>query len=250
MTLQVDNPKKESWTVGELLDWTCGFLTQKGRVAPARRRGAAGPRARLPPYRSLHPLYRSRSADVRGRFRELIRQRVEGCPVAYLVGRKEFFSLTLEVAPAVLIPRPDSEFVVVECLRLAKELPEPAILDIGTGSGNLPVAIAQQHKKAPPDGRGHQRRRSGSRRPQRCEARGRRAHLLPARRPVYAGAGGTVFDFIVSNPPYIPHDDIAKLAVGVRDHEPHLALDGGADGYAVFDRLIVTPRLISSLAAI
>ena len=82
------------------------------------------------------------------RFRELVRKRVEGCPVAYLVGRKEFFSLPLEVNRAVLIPRPESEFVVMECLRLAKEMQEPTVLDIGVGSGNLSVAIAHQHKTA------------------------------------------------------------------------------------------------------
>src|SRR5207253_4608045 len=88
------------------------------------------------------------TAEQRQRYRELVGKRVEGCPVAYLVGRKEFFSLELEVSPAVLIPRPDSEHVVMECLRLLKEMAAPTVLDIGTGSGNLAVAIAQQHKTA------------------------------------------------------------------------------------------------------
>ena len=63
------------------------------------------------------------SDHVRQRFRDLVRRRIEGCPVAYLVGRKEFFSLPFEITPAVLIPRPETEFVVLECVRLAKELP-------------------------------------------------------------------------------------------------------------------------------
>src|SRR5207249_9141709 len=78
--------------------------------------------------------------EERARFKELIRRRLEGCPVAYLVGRKEFFSLTFEVGPAVLIPRPDTETLVSECLQLAKELPAPNIIDIGTGSGAIAVA--------------------------------------------------------------------------------------------------------------
>ena len=60
--------------------------------------------------------------EERGRFRDLVRRRVDGCPVAYLVGRKEFYSLDFEVDPAVLIPRPDTEWLVEECLRLAKEI--------------------------------------------------------------------------------------------------------------------------------
>src|SRR5205823_6255788 len=59
-----------------------------------------------------------------------------------------FFSLQFEVNPAVLIPRPESEFVVLECLRLAREMPAPRVLDIGTGSGNLAVTVAHQHKGA------------------------------------------------------------------------------------------------------
>src|SRR5947207_2771669 len=87
---------------------------------------------------------------MRKAFRELVRRRVEGCPVAYLVGRKEFYSLEFEVGPAVLIPRPDSEVAVAECLRLIKEkqLAEPRVLDIGTGSGNLAVAVAHYCKSA------------------------------------------------------------------------------------------------------
>src|SRR5439155_2686559 len=86
--------------------------------------------------------------EVRDRYRELIRRRIEGCPVAYLVGYKEFFSLRLSVSPAVLIPRPESEFVVMECLRLAKTMEAPSAIDIGTGSGNIAIAFAHEHPRA------------------------------------------------------------------------------------------------------
>src|SRR5436305_8373392 len=69
-------------------------------------------------------------------------------PVAYLVGRKEFYSLSLAVSPAVLIPRPDSEFVVVELLAATKGKDAPLVVDVGTGSGCLALACAQHHKTA------------------------------------------------------------------------------------------------------
>jgi release factor glutamine methyltransferase len=158
--------------------------------------------------------------------------------VAYLVGRKEFFALELEVSPAVLIPRPESEFVVMECLRLAKEIPQPRILDIGTGSGNIAVAVAHQHKGA--------RLTAVDLNPEALIIAQRNAsrHEVLDRTRFLRGDLFTPipseerFDFILSNPPYVPHPAIPQLPVGVRDYEPHIALDGGPDGYAVFDRLI------------
>src|SRR5262249_25395957 len=86
--------------------------------------------------------------DVRQAYRELIRKRLQGCPVAYLVGRKEFYGLEFIVSPAVLIPRPDSEHVVIEGLAIAKKIDSPRILDIGIGSGNLAIALAKTLRPA------------------------------------------------------------------------------------------------------
>jgi release factor glutamine methyltransferase len=177
------------------------------------------------------------SDEVRHKFRELIRKRVEGCPVAYLVGRKEFFSLEFEVSPAVLIPRPDSEEVILECLRLAKDMPAATVLDIGTGSGNLAVAIAHQHQGAKltavdisPEALAVARRNAAK--------HGVASRIEFLQGDLFAPVAGRQFDFIVCNPPYIPHDGLATLPPGVRDYEPHRALDGGPDGFAVFDRLV------------
>jgi release factor glutamine methyltransferase len=235
---------EQGWTVGGLLDWTARFLAGKGVESPRLdaevllKHVLGCKRIDLYGLRHGEPA----SEEVRQRYRELIRRRVEGCPVAYLVGQKEFFSMELEVGPDVLIPRPDSELAVTECLRLAKGLPEPRVLDIGTGSGNLAVAVAKHHKGA----------------------RVTAVDLSPgalavaARNALRQGVGDRVrfvegdlfaavpagerFDFVLSNPPYIPRDEIPNLAPGVRDYEPHLALDGGPSGYEVVGRLVAEAR--------
>ena len=121
---------EQTWTVGSLLNWTATFLAQKGSDTP--RVDAEVLLAHVLGCKRID-LYGLRFAEpaadeARQRYRELIRKRIEGCPVAYLVGRKEFFSLEFEVSPAVLIPRPDTELAVTECLALAKLLPTPRIV--------------------------------------------------------------------------------------------------------------------------
>src|SRR5205807_621686 len=141
--------------------------------------------------------------EARKHFREFVRKRIEGCPVAYLVGRKEFFGLEFEVSPAVLIPRPESEFVVMEFLRLVKGMSPPRVLDLGTGSGNLAVTIAQQCPSAlmtaldlSPDALAVAQRNASK-------------HWVADRIRFLCGdllapiPVGERFDFIVSNPPYI-----------------------------------------------
>jgi release factor glutamine methyltransferase len=230
---------EQPWTVGRLLDWTTKYLEQKGSESPRLDTEVLLAHALGCKRIDLYARHTEEASEQgRHKFRELVRQRVEGCPVAYLVGRKEFFSLEFEVNRAVLIPRPDTECVVDECLRLAKGMAEPAVLDIGTGSGCLAVAVAKHHKTA--------RVTAVDISPEALAVASANAskHGVAQRVRFLQGdlfaplAASEHFDFILSNPPYIPHDDIAKLAAGVRDYEPHRALDGGADGFAVFDRLI------------
>jgi release factor glutamine methyltransferase len=235
---------EQDWTVGSLLEWTERYLTQKGMEFPRLDAQVLLAHAlgckRIDLYGARHG--EPASEQVRQRYRELIRKRVEGCPVAYLVGRKEFFSLELEVCPDVLIPRPDSELAVTECLRLAKGMAAPRVLDLGTGSGNLAVAVAKHYKGA--------RVTAVDLSPKALAVAERNAvkHGVAERVRFLGGdlfaplPAGERFDFILSNPPYIPRDDIAKLAPGVRDYEPHLALDGGPDGYAVLERLVAGAR--------
>jgi len=229
-----------TWTVGGLLNWTAGFLADKGVEFP--RLDAEVLLSHVLQCRRID-LYGSRHAepageDTRSNYRTLIRRRLEGCPVAYLVGRKEFFSLALEVTPAVLIPRPDSETLVVAVLERAKDLPQPAILDVGTGSGNLAVALAKNLPAARVTATDISEKALGVAR-RNAEKHGVAERVRFLQGDLYdAVPVGEAYDLIVSNPPYIPTRDIAGLAVGVRDYEPHAALDGGPDGFAVFGRLV------------
>jgi release factor glutamine methyltransferase len=232
-------PGEQGWTVGGLLDWTARYLAKRGSEFPRLDTEVLLAHALGCRRIDLYARYTEpASEDVRDRFRELVRRRVEGCPVAYLVGRKEFYSLAFEVGPDVLIPRPDSECVVMECLRLARDLPAPRVLDIGTGSGNLAVTVAHQHKGA--------RVTAIDVSPAALAVAARNAakHGVAERVRFLPGdllgplAADERFDFILSNPPYVAREDIPGLARGVRDYEPHLALDGGPGGYEVFDRLV------------
>lgn len=232
-----------NWTIGALLDWTARFLAEKKSEFP--RLDAEVLLAHALGCRRIDLYTRhdeSATDEARERFRALVRRRIEGCPVAYLVGRKEFFALDFEVGPAVLIPRPESEFVVMECLRLAKTMAAPTVLDIGAGSGNLAVAITHGHKGA------HVTAIDLSNEALTVAARNAGRHGVGDRIKFLNGdlfsplESGERFDFVVSNPPYIAREDMPRLPPGVRDYEPLMALDGGEGGFAVFDRLVSEAR--------
>lgn len=229
----------DRWTVGRLLNWTSDYLKRRG--SESGRLDAEVLLARVLGWQRVQ-LYTHFDDEVdeaaRADFRDLVRRRAEGAPVAYLVGRKEFYSLPLAVGPAVLIPRPDSEFVVVEFLAATKTLDSPRCVDVGTGSGCLALACA--HEK-----RGAVFLATDISSEALEVARGNAAALGLAERVTFREgdllepvSGDGPFDLVLSNPPYIPTDVIRTLEVGVRDFEPHRALDGGVDGLRVVERLI------------
>lgn len=230
---------KQVWTVGELLQWTEKFFAQKGLESP--RLDAQVLLAHVLGCDRIHIYTRfdeSTADDRRTQFRDLVRRRVEGCPVAYLVGRKEFYQLAFEVTPAVLIPRPATEAVVLAALERAKPLSAPRILDVGTGSGCIAISIAKQHLGAQIIATDVSEEALVVAR-RNAETLGTSSRLSVVRSDLFAElARDDAFDLIVSNPPYVRSGDIAQLSADIRDHEPRLALDGGADGFAVIDRLL------------
>jgi release factor glutamine methyltransferase len=230
---------EEPWTIGRLLEWTTQYLARKGVESPRLDAQLLLAHALGCTRTQLYTRYEElASEEGRQKFRALVRQRVQGSPVFYLVGRREFYALEFEVSPAVLIPRPDTETLVGECLRLAKEVATPHLLDVGTGSGCVAVTVARHHPGAQVT--------AVDLSPEALAVAARNAarHGVSERVRFLEGdlfaplSPGAPFDFILSNPPYIPRGEIAGLAPDVRDHEPHLALDGGPDGFAVFDRLV------------
>jgi release factor glutamine methyltransferase len=237
--LAPDAEASDRWTVLRLLNWTTDYLKRRGSESPRLDAEVLLGKVLGWPRVQLYTHFEEEIGErPRAEFRDLVRRRAEGTPVAYLVGRKEFYSLTLTVSPAVLIPRPDSEFVVVEFLGLLKDVEAPRAVDVGTGSGNLALACTRQHKTA--------RFVATDASPEALAvARANADALGLAERLDFRlgnllepAAGEGPFDAIISNPPYIPTDVIATLEPGVRDYEPHRALDGGPDGLRVVAPLI------------
>jgi release factor glutamine methyltransferase len=229
----------DSWTVLRLLNWTADFLKRKGSESP--RLDAEVLLAHVLKWERVQ-LYTRHAEEVgerdRTAYRELVKRRAEGSPVAYLVGKKEFFSLSLAVNSGVLIPRPDTETLVVTFLELFKGHDSPVAVDVGTGSGCIPLACVSRHRTA----RFHAVDLSGAA----LNVARKNAETLNLSDRVTFHQGDLLapvsslgpFDAVVSNPPYIATATIPTLDVGVRQYEPHLALDGGEDGLRVVSRLI------------
>lgn len=229
----------DDWTIGRLLAWTADFLKKRGSESP--RLDAEVMLAHVLDYErvQLYTHYEEIVGEsARGKYRDFVRRRAEGAPVAYLVGRKEFYSLRFDVSPAVLIPRPETEFLVMEFLAAVKGLESPSAVDVGTGSGCVAVSSAKHCLGArfvaidvSAEALDVARRNA-----ERHEVADRIEFLQGDLLGPVADRGP--FDVIVSNPPYIPSAVVDELDPGVRDFEPRLALDGGADGLAVIARLV------------
>jgi len=231
-----------AWTPLGVLDWTTQRFTEAG-IAAARLEAqillahVLGC-TRMQLYTGFDkPLADAELASYRG----LIKRRLAGEPVSYLVGETEFWGLPFHVEPSVLVPRPDTE-TVIEVARTAR--PERAapcrILDLCTGSGVIAVSLAREYPAAQvvatelsPAAAALARRNA---------ARNAVADRVDVREgDLFAPVRGERFDLIAANPPYIASPVIPTLSPEVR-REPVIALDGGPDGLAFYDRICAEAR--------
>lgn len=239
---------EQEWTIGRLLSWTADFFGQKNidspRLAAEVLLASALHCQRIELYTRFDEVV---SEAVRNDFRGLVKRHASGEPVAYLVGQREFYSLSFAVNSHVLIPRPETEHLVSETLdRLPTKSTEPLnVCDVGTGSGAIAVCLAKYLPQATitaidisPQALDVARSNAESHKVSgRIEFR--QADLL-------SQVQGEVFDAIVSNPPYISETEMAEVPDSVKKFEPRQALVGaGTDGGQTTRDLIdqALPRL-------
>lgn len=224
-------------TIGELLARTTTFFQSKGIDQP--RLTAEILLSHLVKLERIHLYVRFdqplESTEV-DQYREMVKKRVDGMPVAYILEEKEFMGHSFKVTPAVLIPRPDTEFLVEAAVRYLKEIEEPRFLDICTGSGAILLSVLKEIESAKgigtdllPDALKIAKKNS-----QRLEVADRAGFLLG---DLLEPIGERKVHGILSNPPYIPTQDIEDLQLEVKK-EPMMALDGGKDGLDFYRRLL------------
>jgi release factor glutamine methyltransferase len=238
--------QKQAWTILEVLRWTIGRFERHGvesaRLDAELLAAQAFGRTRVELYTHFdQPL----GAPELSAYRAFVQRRLDGESVAYILGRKEFWSLDLLVDARVLVPRPDTETLVEKALELLLGMSADGrglrVADIGTGSGALALAL----KKERPSDEVFAVDVS----PEALAVAGENAGRLGLDIALVHGdlveplARLAPFDLIASNPPYIPSRDIAGLSPEVH-HEPRLALDGGEDGLVLVRRLASEARKV------
>ncbi len=177
------------------------------------------------------------TAECTLRYYAMIDRRLTAEPIQYIVGEAEFYGLPFRVNRDVLIPRPETEHSVEKVLELARELENPRIVDVGTGSGAIAVALAAHLPSAAitatdisPAALALARENAAA------NTVSERIRFLAG--DLLAPVAGEQFDVVVSNPPYVAETDNMGLSAEVRDFEPWQALFAGADGLAIYRRLI------------
>ncbi|MCF6138919.1 peptide chain release factor N(5)-glutamine methyltransferase [Pseudalkalibacillus berkeleyi] len=237
----------------EALRWASSFLTEKNRE-PNAGEWLLGDVLDMRRSELLSSFERSLTSDEESRFVDYVQRHAEGIPVQYITGKEEFYGRTFKVTPEVLIPRPETEELVLAVLeRMRKLFPEKEalrVVDIGTGSGIIAITLKLERSELSVTGVDIAEqslvvaRQNGE--SLNADVRWMQGDLL---QPFLHT--GERFDVIVSNPPYIPEADIETLDTVVKDHEPIRALVGGQDGYQFYKQMIdQLPEVVANRALI
>ena len=250
--------ERELWTIRRLLTWTTDFFKTRGIDSPRLDAevllAAVLGKDRM--YLYVHfdePLEPAELSTFRG----YVKERGAHTPTAYVLGRREFMGLVFRVTRDTLVPRPDTEILVQSavdflCARHAAGAEDLCIADLGTGTGAIALSVLH-HADVPGLHADAVDISPGAA----AVARENAAQLgLAEKCTVHEGdllapLAGRSYDMILSNPPYIPAADIAGLMTDVRTYEPHLALDGGADGLDFYRRIMAdAPAMLKEDGAI
>jgi release factor glutamine methyltransferase len=235
---------EQSWTVIGILTTTQKFFEEKGIESPRQNAEALLCKVLQLPRIELYLQHdRPLSGEqIRG-YRDLVRRRVQREPLQLILGSVEFYGLTLEVSPGLLIPRPETEELVEHVLTSLKQSPASDIvrvLDIGTGTGCIAAAIASSDLRCTVDAVDVDFEAI------RCTERNATRYGLMERvhgiladlfSPRFESALQQPYDVVVSNPPYVTEAEYAELAPEVRDHEARRALVAADNGLACFTRI-------------
>ena len=230
----------EPWSIKRVLAWATDDFKRRGnKSARLDAELLLGEALGLDRIKLIVEAERPLADDELGRYRDLIKRRRASEPIAYILGRREFFALPMLVDRRVLIPRPDTEILVETALRGTRERHlYGRMLDLCTGSGCVAIAFAKERPTwrvtaidLSPDAAAVARenvQRAGVVH-NACVLEGDLFAALP---------NNAQFELITANPPYIPSAEIESLDADVRDFEPRMALDGGADGLHITRRLV------------
>jgi release factor glutamine methyltransferase len=230
----------DGWTVQRILEWTAGFLKQKGIESPRLESELLLAHARKCPRIRLYTEFTALlTDDERVIMRELVQRRAKREPLAYIVGTREFYGRSFDVEAGVLIPRPETETLIDVCLeRIPRDEPRE-IIEVGFGSGCIAVTIAKQRPQCSVIAT------DTSSAAMKIASRNVEKHGVTGRVTLLAGDAleplrncGRQFDGLVSNPPYIRDDERPGLQPEVGLHEPAEALYAGADGLDVVRKIV------------
>ena len=236
---------KQAWTVGQLLEKTQQYLQEKG--VEAARLSAELLLAQCLGCERIG-LYTNFDQEVPelvlARFRELVGLRAKHVPVGYLTGKAYFYSLEFKVNPNVLIPRPETELLVEQVVTICRtsHFASPNILEIGTGSGCVAVALAKNLPHAALVATDISATALEVAK-ENAKTHGLTERIEFAQGDTFEALSGQPgkprdFDFIVSNPPYIARKELPELPAEVREYEPRVALLAGEDALAVHKKIV------------